>query len=216
MKSSRLRFALAALMLVSTGLFLLTRPYREVNPAHLPLRSFPNDIGTWRGTDLPIANDVLTTLGSGDFLLRNYEDQQQSRPPIDLFIAYFPSQRSGDTIHSPQNCLPGAGWTPIQVSRTVLSVPGHAPFPANHYVIAKGDSQQLVLYWYWAHDRGVASEYLAKFYLVADSIRMHRSDGSLVRITTPLLRDETTSSAEQRLLPFAESIVPLLKSFIPR
>ena len=211
-----LRFALAVLLLASAGFLVGPKPYREAIPSHLPLESFPSDLGTWRGTNLSIANDVLATLGSGDFLLRSYEDTQQARPGIDLFIAYFPSQRSGDTIHSPQNCLPGAGWTPIEVSRTVLSVAGYPSFPANRYVIAKGDSRQVVLYWYWAHDRGVANEYLAKFYLVADSIRMHRSDGALVRITTPLLRDEASTTAEQRIISFAENIVPLLNSYIPR
>ena len=68
----------------------------------------------------------------------------------------------------------------------MLSMPGHAPFPANRYVISKDDSRRLVLYWFWSHDRGVASEYWAKFYLVEDAIRMNRSDGSLVRFVTPM------------------------------
>jgi EpsI family protein len=97
-----------------------------------------------------------------------------------------------------------------------LNVPGHGPFPVNRYVIAKGDSRQVVLYWYWAHDRGVASEYWAKYYLVADSIRMNRSDGSLVRVTTPLLADETPDAAQQRLLPFVAEIIPKLQTYIPR
>jgi EpsI family protein len=95
-------------------------------------------------------------------------------------------------------------------------MPGHEPFPANRYLIAKGDSRQLVLYWFWAHDRGVASEYWAKFYLVADSIKMNRSDGSLVRITTPMYPGETADTAQQRLLPFIGDVLPLLDSYIPR
>ena len=95
-------------------------------------------------------------------------------------------------------------------------MPGHAPFPANRYLIAKGESRQLVLYWFWAHDRGVASEYWAKFYLVTDSIKMNRSDGSLVRITTPMLAGETADQAEQRVLPFANDVMPLLDTYIPR
>jgi EpsI family protein len=73
-----------------------------------------------------------------------------------------------------------------------------------------------VLYWYWAHDRGVASEYWAKFYLVKDAIRMNRSDGALVRITADMLRGETADAAELRLLPFTSDVVPLLDVFIPR
>src|SRR5207253_1445167 len=83
---------------------------------------------------------------------------------------------------------------------------------ANRYIIAKGAERQLVLYWYWAHDRAVASEYLAKFYLVADSIRMNRSDGSLVRVTTPLRSEESADAALDRLLAFAGKVVPVLNS----
>ena len=178
--------------------------------------------------------EVLDVLGPGSFLLREYspdtknagtnnEDAKNSEdaknendPVIDLFIAYFPSQRSGDTIHSPKHCLPGAGWLPVDSSRVTLTLPGHDPFPANRYVISRGDARDLVLYWYWAHNRGVASEYWAKFYLVADSIRMNRSDGALVRITTQMFPGETPDAAQQRVLPFAKDIGPLLDNYIPR
>jgi len=90
------------------------------------------------------------------------------------------------------------------------------PFEANRYLIAKGGERQLVLYWYLAHDRAVASEYWAKFYLVADSIRMHRSDGSLIRVITPLLPSEATDTAQQRLLSFAGTVVPRLDRYVPR
>jgi EpsI family protein len=83
-------------------------------------------------------------------------------------------------------------------------------------VIAKGTDRQLVLYWYWAHNRAVASEYWAKFYLVKDSIQMHRTDGSLVRVTTLLAPNETADQAQQRLLAFAQNVVPLLNEYIPR
>lgn len=216
MTRSALRFLLAVLLLAASAIFLYARQFGEVLPPRLPLSSFPLEMGKWRGTDVSIAKDVLHTLGPGDFLLRVYRNLDQSQSTTDLFIAYFASQRTGDTIHSPQNCLPGAGWTPIQTNRTVLSVPGFSPFPANRYVIAKGDSRKLVLYWYWAHDRGIASEYLAKFYLVEDSIRVHRSDGAMVRITTESYPGETMSQTEQRVLPFVNSVVPLLNNFVPR
>jgi EpsI family protein len=211
---STLRFFLAAALILSAAVFLQARGHREVFPPRLPLKSFPSQLGPWNGTEIPIDKEVLDVLGPGDFLLRAY--QEEAQPYVDLFIAYFPSQRTGDTIHSPKNCLPGAGWTPTESSRVTLSLPGHSPFPANRYVIAKGDSRQLVLYWYWAHDRGVASEYWAKFYLVADSMRLNRSDGALVRITTAIDPQDTTDAAQERLLSFADNLVPLLSSYIPR
>lgn len=210
------RFLPVALLLIATAIFLQARTRGEVFPPRQPLPSFPQQLGSWEGTDVAIDDDALQVLGPGDFLLRVYRDEKSTQPPLDLFIAYFPSQRAGDTIHSPKNCLPGAGWLPVQSSRTMLSMANHAPFPVNRYVIAKGDARQFVLYWYWAHDRGVASEYWAKYYLVADSIRMNRSDGALVRLKTVMSPGESADAAMQRLLPFVERILPRLDDYIPR
>lgn len=210
------RLVIAILLLGATALFLQARGRSEVFPPRLPLASFPQRLGNWTGSDVEIPKDVRDVLGPGDFLLRVYRPDDESKPFTDLFIAYFPSQRAGDTIHSPKNCLPGAGWSPIDSRRVTLSVEGHAPFIVNRYVIAKGVERQLVLYWYWAHDRAVASEYWARIYLVTDSIRMNRSDGSLVRITTGMRHGETADTALERVLPFAGKVVPLLNQYIPQ
>ena len=216
MRASMARFLCASLLIIATAVFLRAHSRGEIFPPRQPLQSFPQQLGDWTGTDIAMDKDTLQVLGPGDFLLRVYNREDRSSPYLGLFIAYFPSQRAGDTIHSPKNCLPGAGWAPIESTRTQVSVSGHSSFPVNRYVIAKGESQQLVLYWYWAHDRGVASEYWAKYYLVADSIRLNRSDGSLVRITTPLLRGESVDHAQQRVMPFVADVVPRLQAYIPR
>jgi len=214
-RNSTPRFILATLLIAGAAILLQARARSEVFPPRLPLKQFPAQLGGWSGTDVAIDKDVLEILGAGDFLVRIYQNQQKT-PYIDLFIAYFRSQRAGDTIHSPQHCLPGAGWAPIENQRITLTMPGREPFPANRYLIAKGDSRELVLYWFWAHNRGVASEYWAKFYLVADSIKMNRSDGALVRITTPMYPGETVDAAQQRILPFARDLTLLLDNYIPR
>jgi EpsI family protein len=210
------RFAIAAAVLIAAAILLHAGSIDEALPPHLSVGSFPSHLKDWDGTDLTIPQDSLNVLGPGDFLLRDYQNNSSAAPDVSLFIAFFASQRAGDTIHSPKNCLPGSGWYPLESSRITLSLPGHARFPVNRYVIARGEDRQLVLYWYWAHDRGVASEYWAKFYLVNDSIHMHRSDGSLVRVTTPISPDETQEHAQQRLLSFAGNVVPLLNQYIPR
>lgn len=211
-----LRFLLAAVAITLTAILLQARGRTEIIPARTPLSAFPAQLGNWQGKDIPLDKDTLEVLGPGDFLVRGYRDPSSDIPYVDLFVAYFPSQRTGDTIHSPKHCLPGAGWTPEENDRVNIDLPGHSPFPANRYVISKSGARKLVLYWYWAHDRGVASEYWAKFYLVSDSIRLHRSDGSLVRLTTPIVADEDAAHAQQRLLSFAENVVPVLNQYIPR
>ena len=216
MKGGILRFVFALILIAMTAILLEARGRNEIVPQHQPLSTFPAQLGSWSSTDIPMDKDTLAVLGPGEFLERVYEDPSGRMPAVDLFLAYFGSQRTGDTIHSPQHCLPGAGWNPEQKQIVTMALPGHAPFPANLYVISKGDSRRLVLYWYWAHDRGVASEYWAKYYLVADAIRMNRSDGALVRITMPMLPAETPEAAEERMLPFTARVVPLLDSYIPR
>lgn len=210
-----LKFSSAVILLAIAAIFLQARGRNEVIPIRQPLSSLPQHLGGWTGEDVSIPADQLEVLGPGDFLLRVYS-APQALADVDLFIAYFPSQRMGDTIHSPKNCLPGAGWSPLESTRISVSLPGQTPFLANRYVIGKGNDRQLVLYWYLAHDRAVASEYWAKFYLIADSMRLNRSDGSLIRITTPLSMQENSDTAEQRLLSFAGQVVPLLDRYIPR
>jgi EpsI family protein len=214
--SSRIRFAIVATLLLTTLLLLHARNHGEVLPARQPLASFPAHLGSWQGVDRPIPQDELDVLGRGEFLMRDYQNNTDDNPDVNLFIAYFPSQRAGDTPHSPKHCLPGSGWSPVASDKIEISLPGHAAFSANRYIIANGEQRQLVIYWFWAHDRAVASEYWEKFYLVTDSIRLHRSDGSLFRLLTPLQRGETEVAAQQRLLSLAADIVPVIDQYVPR
>ncbi len=211
-----LRFVLAAALIAVTAILLQARTHTEVIPQHLLLSSFPAQLANWDSTEIAQDKQTLEVLGPGDFLERVYQDPNGKMPSVDLFLAYFPSQRAGETPHSPQHCLPGSGWNPEENVRLTLSLPGHGPFPANRYVISKGGARRLVLYWFWAHDRGVASEYWAKFYLVKDAIQMNRSDGSLVRLVTPMFPGETPDAAQRRILPFTSAVVPLLDDYIPR
>jgi exosortase D (VPLPA-CTERM-specific) len=208
-------FALAVLLIGTAAVLLQIHSGSEIVPARPSLKQFPQQLGDWTGTDIPIDDDSLEKLHPTDYLLRIYQSPQAAAP-IDLFIPYYQSQRAGDTFHSPQNCLPGSGWTPVENQRVTLTIPGHAPFPANRYLIAKEGSRQLVLYWFWAHDRGIASEWWAKYYLVRDSIAMNRSDGAMVRVTTPMYPGESAGAAQQRLLPFVNEVGPLLNIYIPR
>jgi len=214
--SGGLRFLFAAVLIALTAILLQARGRSEVIPRRLPLSSFPAQVGNWNSTQIELDKETLEVLGAGDFLERVYQDPTGKSPAVDLFLAYFPSQRTGDTIHSPQHCLPGAGWNPEENSRITLSLPGHDTFPANRYVISRAGARKLVLYWFWAHDRGVASEYWAKFYLVKDAIRMNRSDGALVRVTTDMLPGETPDATQRRVQSFAAQILPMLGDYIPR
>lgn len=211
-KNETLRIIGAAVLLFAAAGLLHAHRRSEVVPHPERLDHVSRHILNYTATDIPIREDIREVLGPGDFLERMYEAPGQ--PALDLFIAYFPSQKTGDTIHSPKNCLPGAGWTPTE-SRTIHMRSPNGSIPANLYVVSQGGERQLVLYWYQAHGRAVASEYWAKFYLVADSIRMNRTDGALVRVTTVIMPREAVASAEARAVGFAQQLMPELPRFIP-
>jgi EpsI family protein len=158
---------------------------------------------------------VLEVLGPGEFLFRDYVNMSEKRV-TNLFIAFFPSQRQGDTIHSPKNCLPGSGWVPTQSLRKWITFQDGRRIEVNRYLVEKGSERALVLYWYQSHGRVTPSEYKAKYHLVADSIAMNRSDGALVRITTFPGNGESVADAEARAQRFAQLAAPLLDSYIPR
>lgn len=208
------RFVIVVGLLAGTAAFLQVRNKGEALPARQPLSGFPVILGEWGGTDLFLDEQTRRVLGDGDFLSRLY--RSTSQPYLDLFVAYFPTQRTGSTIHSPQNCLPAAGWAPLEHSRIALRGADGRPAIVNRYVIAKGTDRQVVLYWYQSNGRVVASEYWAKIYLVVDSVRRNRSDGALVRVVTPKLQDEALESADNRARSFAELVLAKMDPYVPR
>jgi EpsI family protein len=218
MKARSLRFGIVAVLMLVTALVLQAHSRSEFFPPRASLASLPSQIDGWTGTDDALDQQTLDILGPGEFLMRDYENasQPQPEPWINLYIAYFPTQKAGDTIHSPNHCLPGAGWVPTSRNVVRLRRPDGSSFPVNRYVVAKAGERQLVLYWFQAHGREVASEYWAKYYLVSDSIRMNRSDGALVRLMTPMLDGESPDAAQARLMKLGSQVVPLLDSYIPR
>jgi EpsI family protein len=209
-----LRFWIVLLLLAATGLLLHIRGSRDLVPPSEPLSQVPSVIAGRSGTDVPIADDALAVLGPGDFLSRIYTRQGDARS-VGLFIGYFPSQRSGDSIHSPKNCLPGAGWTfESQQYVNLKDIQGRL-HRVGEYVVTNGDSRQFVIYWYQAHGRSIANEYLAKLHLALDAIRMRRTDGGLVRVSTPVDSQESLSQAKERAEQFTAQLAPMLSRFIP-
>jgi EpsI family protein len=214
MKTRSFRFGITAILMLATAIVLQAHSRSEFFPPRTSLSSLPSQIDGWTGTDEALDQQTLDILGPGEFLVRDYENQ--SLPWINLYIAYFPTQKAGDTIHSPNHCLPGAGWVPTSREVVRITRPDGSLFPVNRYVVAKSGDRQLVLYWFQAHGRAVASEYWAKYYLVSDSVTMNRSDGGLVRLMTPMANGESADTAQERLMKLGSQFLPLLDQYIPR
>ena len=123
-----------------------------------------------------------------------------------LFVAFFKTQRTGQAPHSPKNCLPGNGYEPIESGQIQVAVPGRAePVEINRYLTARGDEKSVTLYWYQSHDRVIAGEFSAKFWLIADSIRYHRSDTSLVKVVVPV-RNNDADAATKTAIEFVKAV----------
>jgi len=156
-------------------------------------------------------------LGVDDFLVRSYIGP--NREAVGLYVGYWQSQRTGSTIHSPQNCLPGAGWEPVEQSIVNFIDPRRPTqaLTANRYVVQKDLDRMLVLYWYQSHGRIVASEYWSKIYLVTDAVRLDRTDAAIVRLTLPITGPgaEAVARAESQALAFAGVLLPALEQFLP-
>ena len=208
------RFWTVALLLAGAVLLLHARGDSDLIPASAPLSQVSQVIDGWRGSDLPIDQETRDVLGPGDFLSRMYTQQGQTLP-IGLFIGYFPTQRSGVTIHSPKHCLPGAGWAFESSHYVNLRDANGQNHRVGEYIIGNGEMRQFVIYWYQAHGRSVANEYMAKFYLVTDAILRHRTDGALVRVLTPIGSMESTATARARVEAFTAQLIPSLPRFIP-
>ena len=213
--STLTRMWVVTILLVGASVVIGRASQTEIAIPRERFSVFPMTISKWSGRpDPPLAQHVLDVLGVDDYLSRTY--YAANGEVANLYMGFYQNQREGDTIHSPLNCLPGSGWEPIEKQRVQLRTP-NGPVAVNELVIEKGLDHQLVLYWYQAHGRVVASEYWGKTYLVLDALRLNRTDGSMIRVITGLGdnpkqgRPRATAIAHA----FAEMVLPMLSPYVP-
>jgi EpsI family protein len=205
------RILIVAAMIAAAGMYASRGASAEAVVDREPLVALPLALGDWSGREAaPLADDIVATLGVDDYINRRYA--RAGAVPIGLYVGYYDSQRQGDTIHSPQNCLPGAGWRPV-ASRVVDVTAGAQTVRVNEYVIQKGLDRQVVLYWYQGRGRVVANEYANKALLMLDAARLRRTNGGLVRVIAPVRT--TTTDATDQLTSFAAAILPSLSGYLP-
>jgi EpsI family protein len=187
---------------------------QEVPPERAAFVDFSMRIGEWQGTPLPVEPQFISALRFDDYLLADFAAAGSS--PITLYMAYYRSQRKGQSAHSPQSCIPGGGWE-ITIPHTLnLAAMARGPaLPINRVLIQKDRQKQLVLYWFKQRDRFLSSEYLVKFYLFWDALMRQRSDGALIRLSAAVDPGRDEQDVEQRLLRFARNIQPQLNRYIP-
>jgi EpsI family protein len=181
--------------------------------ARKPLASFPVTVGGWRSVESAILeDDVLDVLKPSDYLVRRYVNSNGKT--LSLYIGYWESQRKGAQMHSPKNCLPGGGWEPIEATRTHIPVlEDDQSIEVNRYLLQKGAETMIVLYWFQSQGRATSSELRAKIDLVRNAMLHHRTDGAIVRVSSPVYRD--ARATDDSLVKFVQAVYSNLGDFLP-
>lgn len=208
------RTLMASTLMILTMFCLRYLSHAENIKANKSFASFPKQIGSWRGTEARFDDRIYEKLGVDDSFLCYYRNPDGRE--IGLYIGFYQSQRQGELIHSPKNCMPGAGWNIVGTSVEEISIPNINPpkIEVIKLVLQKALQRQVVLYWFQSRGRFISSEYMQKIYLVVDSITRHRTDGSFVRLTSMVI-DGDEEKTERSLKDFARLLIPVLQEYVP-
>lgn len=205
-----LRTTLVVTVLVGAVLAEQSWSRLEATVARESLQTLPLALDGWHGrAEALLTKDVVALLGVDEHVYRTYV---RSGVPVNLYVGYYNQQKRGDTIHSPQNCLPGAGWQFVDSRVRDIQTPSGLA-RVNQYVIQKGLQKQMVLYWYQGRGRVIANEYENKALLMWDAATKARTSGGLVRIITPVLT--TIDDAAANAASFAAALLPRLEKVMP-
>lgn len=206
--------AVACLVLISLGALAL--PQREpVVPARRAFADFPLRLGAWQGRAERLDRLYTDALNFDDYLMADYRDP--AGHALNLYAGYYAAQRADKAPHSPRACMPGQGWEIVSQARVSLAGLGRGgqAMPVNRILIRKDGMRQLVYYWYPQRGRAITDEAWMKWYIFWDSLTRGRSDGALVRLTTPLAADQAPEAADRRLAEFVGMVAPRLGAYVP-
>ena len=204
--------AAAIIMAATFGLLAYLSNPELIIPTK-PFSTFPTRIGQWTGIEQRFDAEIYNILGVDDSFYATY--QHPDNKWVNLYIGYYQSQREGELIHSPKNCMPGGGWNIVESKVVPLKIKENPSTQFNiiKLVLQNGSKKQISYYWYQSRGRIISSEYMQKIYLVWDAITRNRTDGSFVRLIAPVNKDEKETLAV--LEAFALDLFPILKDYIP-
>ncbi len=209
-------FVASGVLIALVAVSLLLMPERvDIKPERKDFYAFPKTISDWKGSSESLTGNILDVLKVDDYLLMNYLAPDKSA--VNLYVAYYASQKKGQSAHSPRTCMPGGGWKMQGISQRTLDGirVGNEPLNVNRVIIQKGEHRQLVYYWFQERGRIITNEYLVKWFILWDALEMNRTDGALVRLTTYIPPGEDLEIAEQRLQDFAKLAVEELHDYVP-
>lgn len=184
-------------------------------PLRAPLATtIPVKMAGFPSTNVPIPQEERRVAGMDSYVMRTYGPVgAPEQAAFSVYVGYYRVQSQGNTIHSPKNCLPGAGWEPLTSTRERIDSP-IGSVPVNRYLLQNGTHRALVLYWYQGRGRVVASEYLVKWNLLRDKALLGRSDEALVRIVVPV-GEQGEEAAHELAVRVADQLLPAVKTALP-
>ena len=187
----------------------------EAPPPRQSFVDFPMTFGPWGGRPAVLEKQYVDVLRFDDYLLADYQTAGASA--INFYVAYYRSQKKGESAHSPRTCIPGGGWEIASLQSMPIrdAASSGDPLRVNRVLIQKGDQKQVVFYWFQQRGRILTNEYLVKFYLVWDAVTRHRTDGALVRLTALVRPGESEAAVDNRLEAFAKLVYPQLARYVP-
>lgn len=208
------QFVVAAVLLLLTMVVSAAVEFREKVPAGKPFGQFPLTVGTWEGTRQYMEQKFITSLDLSDYTMIDFKSDGKH---VDFYIAYYQSQRKGESIHSPETCLPGSGWEFKQAGKARVPLEdSERSIPVNRAFMEMSGQRQLAYFWFPARGRVLTNAYEMKLYTFWDALTRQRTDGALVRLITPVYANEHLEEAEARLQEFTKEIVPILDEYIPK
>jgi EpsI family protein len=159
-----------------------TREQHPVQPVG-PLASVLQNVPGYRIQNQVVGDEERRVAGMSDYVARIY--WRDTTPAFTTYIGYYDQQTQGKSIHSPRNCLPGAGWEILR-SGTATVQAADGPHVVNRYLLKNGGLQAVVYYWYQGRGRVVANEYAVKLNLLRDAALLGHTEEALVRIVLPV------------------------------
>ena len=193
---------------------VIPRP-SEIIPERIAFAEFPMRIGDWQGHRESLEAVFSDTLQLDDYVLANFSNDAGG--PVNVYAAYYNSQRKGEAVHSPRSCLPGGGWQMREFGQRDIdrvTINGQ-PLRINRALIEMGNERELVYYWFQQRGRVIDNEFSVKWYLFWDALTRHRTDGAMVRLMTPLPPAGFVVDADRRLTDFATRIAPDITRYVP-
>ena len=209
------RSAVAVVLLGATLGMAQGLDFRQTVPVWKPLKEYPLRLGDWHGERQTMEKPFIDVLDLSDYLLADYRNPLGK--VVNLYVAYYATQRKGESIHSPATCLKGGGWEFKRAGRHRIPTLSSdaAPVAVNRAIVQKGDAKQLAYYWFPQRGRVLTNAYELKLYTFWDALTKKRTDGALVRVITPIYPLEGIERAEQRLQNFLKDAVPALGRHLP-